>query len=191
MNRRNKIIELRNKKFTFQKIAELLNVSRQRVYQIYQKDAQRKNKTYSGIRLKRQIKERDNYQCQWGEKCKDKSISRSNLIIHHIDYDENNNDPNNLITLCKFCHAYFHLQLNNKNSFMAKQLQKKHILIDYAKKNKLTIQNLANLIGISKPLLYQIINNKANTSLETCKKLNKIGINVTIKNSKIIYYLNN
>ena len=28
-----------------------------------------------------------------------------NLVIHHIDYDKKNSSNNNLITLCKSCHA--------------------------------------------------------------------------------------
>ena len=46
--------------------------------------------------LKRLIRERDNYTCQYcGEygKC-----------VHHIDYDKENCDPSNLITLCKKHH---------------------------------------------------------------------------------------
>ena len=27
------------------------------------------------------------------------------INVHHIDYDKNNSNPNNLIVLCKGCHA--------------------------------------------------------------------------------------
>lgn len=47
--------------------------------------------------LKRKIRERDNYTCQvsgeWGN------------AVHHIDYDKENNDPQNLITLSKRIHS--------------------------------------------------------------------------------------
>jgi hypothetical protein len=51
--------------------------------------------------LRRSIRERDNYTCKiCGAKQEDRAFS-----IHHIDYDKNNCDPNNLITLCVSCHA--------------------------------------------------------------------------------------
>jgi hypothetical protein len=51
--------------------------------------------------LKRSIRERDRYVCkicgvQQGE------ISH---VIHHIDYDKKNSNPNNLTTLCNSCHT--------------------------------------------------------------------------------------
>ena len=46
------------------------------------------------------------------EKCArcgyDKSTGR--LHVHHIDYDHNNDDPNNLIVLCFECHTALHRQ---------------------------------------------------------------------------------
>ncbi len=51
--------------------------------------------------LKRSIRERDRYVCklcllpQW-------DVAHD---VHHIDYDKQNCDPKNLITLCKSCHA--------------------------------------------------------------------------------------
>ena len=50
--------------------------------------------------LKCIIKERDNYTCQvCGKKLK------RMLHIHHIDYDKNNLNPKNLISLCGSCHS--------------------------------------------------------------------------------------
>lgn len=53
--------------------------------------------------LKEQIRERDNYQCQ---ECDifQKDLSRK-LDVHHIDFDKKNDDPLNLISLCKSCHS--------------------------------------------------------------------------------------
>lgn len=49
-------------------------------------------------KLKKKIKERDGNCCQLcGETKK--------LEVHHIDYDKNNNEENNLITLCRKCHG--------------------------------------------------------------------------------------
>lgn len=54
-------------------------------------------------KLKNLIKKRDNYCCSLCgilEKDNDRLLS-----IHHIDYDKNNCDKNNLITLCESCHC--------------------------------------------------------------------------------------
>ncbi len=50
--------------------------------------------------LKERIRERDNYQCQ---NCNTKENKRA-FPVHHIDYNKNNNEDSNLITLCDFCH---------------------------------------------------------------------------------------
>ena len=57
--------------------------------------------------LKRSIRERDNYICQ---KCSIYQDELNNgqikkLDIHHIDYDKQNCNPNNLITLCRRCNT--------------------------------------------------------------------------------------
>lgn len=55
------------------------------------------------MKLKLEIKSRDNNTCQL---C-GKNIDEFNLgwATHHIDYDKNNCDINNLILLCKKCHG--------------------------------------------------------------------------------------
>jgi hypothetical protein len=52
--------------------------------------------------LKLQIKERDDFTCQV---C---GLSDVTLQVHHIDWNKNNNDPGNLITLCPSCHGKLH-----------------------------------------------------------------------------------
>lgn len=53
--------------------------------------------------LKNLIRKRDNYKCQLcgcpQEECYEK------LHIHHIDYDKDNLNPKNLISLCRSCHS--------------------------------------------------------------------------------------
>jgi 5-methylcytosine-specific restriction endonuclease McrA len=50
--------------------------------------------------LKTSIRERDKFTCQiCGEKQGDRLLS-----VHHIDYNKNNCDPKNLISLCLKCH---------------------------------------------------------------------------------------
>ena len=50
--------------------------------------------------IRHQILERDNYTCQCPT-CEHKSDF---LHIHHIDYDKKNNNFENLVTLCLYCH---------------------------------------------------------------------------------------
>lgn len=50
--------------------------------------------------LRRSIRERDNYTCQI---CGNEQGDRVHSV-HHIDYDKNNCNPDNLITLCISCH---------------------------------------------------------------------------------------
>ena len=52
-------------------------------------------------KLKKQIKERDSYQCQ------NPNCDRKNKIlhIHHINYIKDQSSPLNLITLCRLCHS--------------------------------------------------------------------------------------
>lgn len=52
-------------------------------------------------KLKHEIKKRDNYTCrECGRKPKN-----HDLHVHHIDYDKNNNNKLNLISLCDVCHG--------------------------------------------------------------------------------------
>lgn len=50
--------------------------------------------------LKSFIKQRDLNICQTPN-----CFNNKRLCIHHIDYNKKNNDPNNLITLCRSCHT--------------------------------------------------------------------------------------
>lgn len=51
--------------------------------------------------LRRSIRERDNYTCQLcGELQSDRAFD-----VHHIDYNKENCDPKNLITLCRSCNV--------------------------------------------------------------------------------------
>ena len=72
--------------------------------------------------LKETIRRRDNYMCQECNHTQEQL--RYKLHVHHIDYNKNNNNPKNLISLCKSCHSqanfdrsdwenYFNKILNN------------------------------------------------------------------------------
>lgn len=56
--------------------------------------------------LKESIRRRDNYVCQLCGTHQDELGGYfKKLDIHHIDYDKHNLNPNNLIALCRSCHA--------------------------------------------------------------------------------------
>ncbi len=59
--------------------------------------------------------ERDGHRCVI---CEGKNVSP----IHHIDLDPTNDDPLNLVTLCNFCHARAHAELQRAGG--AKWVQK-------------------------------------------------------------------
>lgn len=53
--------------------------------------------------LKEKIRECDNYTCQLCGKTKE--LNGRKLAIHHIDYDKDNCNPENLIALCQSCNS--------------------------------------------------------------------------------------
>lgn len=53
--------------------------------------------------LKNEIRKRDNFMCQeCGFSEKDLGYK---LDVHHIDYNKQNNNKNNLVSLCRSCHS--------------------------------------------------------------------------------------
>ena len=56
--------------------------------------------------LRRSIRERDNYICQLCNKNQIEELEQfeRKLSIHHKDFNKQNNNPNNLISLCHQCH---------------------------------------------------------------------------------------
>lgn len=56
--------------------------------------------------LKEQIRFRDKYKCR---SCQCTQLENGeHLIIHHIDFNKKNNNVNNLIAICRPCHAKIH-----------------------------------------------------------------------------------
>ena len=54
--------------------------------------------------LKRAIRERDHYICQL--------CNKDGWIVHHIDYDKKNCNPENLIAVCNKCHGKTNVNRN-------------------------------------------------------------------------------
>jgi hypothetical protein len=59
------------------------------------------------IKLKKEIKSRDVYICKECNMTEKEHFNKykKGLSVHHIDYNKNNNDKNNLITLCFKCNS--------------------------------------------------------------------------------------
>jgi len=56
--------------------------------------------------LRNSIRQRDNLMCQECGVHQDELTGRfKKLEVHHIDYNKDNLDPDNLISLCKSCHT--------------------------------------------------------------------------------------
>jgi hypothetical protein len=70
--------------------------------------------------LKRAIRERDNYTCQMCSKQQTEVV----FAVHHIDYDKKNLNPENLLTLCRNCHAVTN---NNRDYWIS--VFKLHLLL--------------------------------------------------------------
>ena len=69
--------------------------------------------------VKEKIRKRDNNICQL---CGyDGNASQELLSVHHIDFNQTNNNDNNLITLCKSCHAKSHTVIQRDN--LSKQIK--------------------------------------------------------------------
>lgn len=97
--------------------------------------------------------ERDNRRCKH---CNLNELA-STLVVHHLDesrkngYKSMNNNLNNLILLCKKCHAKIHGQTKNKE-------ERKKIIFGFMKENK-TYQEIGNILGVSRQRVFQIIEN--------------------------------
>jgi len=63
--------------------------------------------------LRRSIRERDNYICQL--------CSQYGNVVHHIDYNKKNCNPDNLITLCRSCNA----RVNSNREYWQSYFQNK------------------------------------------------------------------
>lgn len=77
-------------------------------------------------KLKEQIRQRDDYRCQECFRHQDEmfvrtksGISKKKLSIHHIDYNKNNNNPENLISLCLSCHMQTNFSRENWISYFS------------------------------------------------------------------------
>lgn len=71
-------------------------------------------------KLKKQIRIRDNFTCQ--ECSQNEEQLGCKLSIHHIDYNKQNNNPNNLISLCNSCHSQTNFSRDNWINYFQEKL---------------------------------------------------------------------
>lgn len=121
MSRRSLIIYLREQGYTYKQIGEFLDISRQRVHQIFARyKSPYKNYHKKSILLddfiRIEVMRRDKFTCK---KCGYKGFWRDfKLCVHHKDRSGQTENPNNslknLITLCSSCHSKAHGGENKK-----------------------------------------------------------------------------
>ena len=71
--------------------------------------------------LKEQVRRRDNLSCQecgWTQK-----QLGYKLPVHHIDYNKKNNDKQNLISLCRSCHAQTNYDRDDWQEYFSRRLK--------------------------------------------------------------------
>jgi len=93
------------------------------------------------------ILERDFYQCV---NCGHTDY----ILIHHLDHNVKNNSTDNLITLCRPCHAEIHghtIRLNKITDEMIAELRVQGK----------TFQEIADYVGVSRQRIHQVV--KKNT----------------------------
>ena len=70
--------------------------------------------------LKEQIRKRDDYTCQ---ECNHTQEQLGYKVpIHHIDYNKKNNNPDNLISLCRGCHAQTNFDRNGWKDYFKQKV---------------------------------------------------------------------
>jgi len=93
--------------------------------------------SYEFKSMRAKIKKRDEYRC-W--QCW-KEPPEVQLSVHHIDYDKENNDPVNLITLCMRCNAKANsIRWARKNTFSHLQrnrgIMRRELVASFVRTNK-------------------------------------------------------
>ena len=71
-------------------------------------------------KLRKKIRERDNHKCQECNFTEDELGYK--LSVHHIDYDKQNNNENNLISLCKSCHGQTNFSRSDWQNYFREKL---------------------------------------------------------------------
>ena len=78
-------------------------------------------------KLKEKIRGRDKYRCQECFRHQDELFTKAGnsykLIIHHIDYNKQNNNSDNLISLCRNCHLQTNYQRKDWTKYFKQKIK--------------------------------------------------------------------
>lgn len=153
------------------------------------------------------ILRRDNWTCQFcgfktnpNKKADKKSLKYSGFLeVHHLDDDHSNNNPDNLITACPFCHSVFHC------GFAGHSNQGSIVLMPYIKQKDISILfNLLSVINVKEESQFQEIYDEIKDFFLYCEglaeniledlsdpsKLASVLVNIEINDPKAYKQLN-
>jgi len=119
-------------------IRQMIKVGKRKLYKYHINSLQRRA---GGNYFK--VLKRDKYQCAI---CGNKDFP----MVHHLDGNLQNNKLNNLLTVCRKCHAELHgqtLKFNKPTFSLIKELRQQ---------NK-TYQEIGNYLGVSRQRIHQIV----------------------------------
>jgi len=111
--------------------------------------------------MRKAIRERDDYTCQLCGKY-------PAFEVHHIDYNKKNNEPENLITLCKSCHIK-----TNKNREYWKNCLQKLIKNKKYERNRNSHSNFVGTFGLSQLLLPKENKRDGSSKKSDCSNSNR------------------
>ncbi len=109
---------MRSKGLSYAAIGRIVGLSRQRVHQLTSGYHPPRNKNGGSwlAELRNAVLSRDTNKCQL-------CYSGEDLILHHIDLNDRNNNTTNLITLCHGCHARYHKTKREKPIFKVEETE--------------------------------------------------------------------
>lgn len=108
------------------------------------------------VELKEKIRKRDNYKCQKCWKIETEHERNRHLEIHHIDYNKENNSEDNLITLCRSCHAKTNFSREDWISHFQELLKKPKIFISVLNEGFIKTELVFALIKWLKETEYRV-----------------------------------
>lgn len=166
----NEIIETYKRLKSYSKVSKIFDLSKQRIHQIVKK--------YRNFGRKNRL---DIYNAIWQPICKNCRKEKTELL-HHKDFNNENENIDNLIPLCRKCHTNIHIQYNIK-------LKNNYICSVCHRKQSKNVKVSKNLICVT-CLAWKNTQKKRKTTLKIyrqvdypkrCLKCN----NTTIKNKRI------
>ncbi len=94
------------------------------------------------------------------------SFGRGNerLVIHHIDLNHSNDNPKNLLIVCRACH----IRLHHKNSWRID-------VIRHMREQGLTLQTIADTFSVSRQRIHQLLDQEGISKLRLQRLKRELG----------------